>query len=101
MSDMGSGPYIGHPVLLLDWAIRPFAPEWTKRPGPDEPLRLPCVGTAVLRYEPRRVPVHRTPRTPDRARDRAVDLRAQAPAVARPPAGRGHARVQGLHQQEV
>jgi hypothetical protein len=34
MSFMGSGPYIGHPVLLLDWAIRPFAPEWTKRPGP-------------------------------------------------------------------
>src|SRR3954451_811064 len=37
---MGSGPYIGHPVSHLDWAIRPFAPEWTKRPGSCEPLGL-------------------------------------------------------------
>src|SRR3954447_676968 len=37
---MGSGPYIGHPVSHLDWAIRPFAPEWTKRPGCCEPLGL-------------------------------------------------------------
>src|SRR3954447_6766817 len=37
---MGSGPYIGHPVSHLDWAIRPFASEWTKRPGSCEPLGL-------------------------------------------------------------
>src|SRR3954454_14768969 len=37
---MGSGPYIGHPASHLDWAIRPFAPEWTKRPGSCEPLGL-------------------------------------------------------------
>src|SRR3954463_4841060 len=37
---MGSGPYIGHPVSHLDWTIRPFAPEWTKRPGSCEPLGL-------------------------------------------------------------
>src|SRR3954451_133223 len=37
---MGSGPYIGHLVSHLDWAIRPFAPEWTKRPGSCEPLGL-------------------------------------------------------------
>src|SRR5215207_4302626 len=37
---MGSGPYIGQPVSHLDWAIRPFAPEWIKRPGSCEPLGL-------------------------------------------------------------
>src|SRR3954451_14354548 len=37
---MGSGPYIGHPASHLDWVIRPLGPQWTKRPGPDEPLGL-------------------------------------------------------------
>src|SRR3954470_20357480 len=37
---MGSGTYIGHPASHLDWVIRPLGPQWTKRPGPDEPLGL-------------------------------------------------------------
>src|SRR3954471_13863160 len=37
---MGSGPYIGNTVSHIYWAIRPFAPEWTKRPGSCEPLGL-------------------------------------------------------------
>ena len=56
---MGSGPYIGHPVSSLDWAIRPLRPN--ARP-------VLTAGLAVRRngcknpYEPRRVPIHRTPR---------------------------------------
>src|SRR4051794_15105611 len=37
---MGSGHYIGHPASHLDWVIRPLGPQWTKRPGRDEPLGL-------------------------------------------------------------
>ena len=67
---MGSGPYIGNPVLHLDWTIRPFGPKWTIRPGATlawpvsvavfqsiGPLELLIVlGIVLIIFGPKRLP---------------------------------------------
>jgi sec-independent protein translocase protein TatA len=67
---MGSGPYIGHPVLHLDWTIRPFGPKWTIRPAATlgwpvrvavfqsiGPLELLIVlGIVLIIFGPKRLP---------------------------------------------